>query len=517
MSLTVDQLLAESSSDEDQVEANLGEGREVAQSKDTSRLQPSAGPTLEEVLAQVDLSDDEDEDDIAGAAAKLRVPEARSKPTPSSGHSGNENAEESQERAEGKPGQKVGLDELLAMGSDSSSDEKVDPATSEKAQEKTHGDRMRAAMPPASERGQSCEDATQVFLESPFEWCLEHERSLLQSSNGDLPDERDSGNCNGKATAAGASSLAEALQAARIPRLVEVKPCSELRRLLAQEVGLPTCVAASNKLVGVGTLRGAVVLLDNKLQDVPKDNKPQVLSPGEEASAVTSAAFSIDGGSLLVGHKSGQLALWDLASQKVACVVQDVHSSPVLSLAFCRPSWQYALSADAKGSVYFISFFTGTFGRLDFEKQLLLEQSSSIGVTLRVLPLQVSSQQNHPADTHCLVALCASSATVLLTLHPSASVVQKIQYNAKDASWVPDATWLRMESQDWTQSPQAEVVDPQLCVAYGQTIHIMRVSYGMNEVKGKEEFKVSLLGRYSWGFPIRGLVSFNDSVWLACL
>lgn len=112
------------------------------------------------------------------------------------------------------------------------------------------------------------------------------------------------------------------------------------------------------------------------------------------------------------------------------------------------------------------------------------------------------------ADTHCLVALCASSATVLLTLHPSASVppsekavsieleklflvrlcfndlrtnctlvevVQKIQYNAKDdsqmqregdslerlvgmlalvkpwsieASWVPDATWLRMESQD---------------------------------------------------------------------
>ena len=27
------------------------------------------------------------------------------------------------------------------------------------------------------------------------------------------------------------------------------------------------------------------------------------------------------------------------------------------------------------------------------------------------------------ADTHCLVALCASSATVLLTLHPSASVL----------------------------------------------------------------------------------------------
>lgn len=181
-------------------------------------------------------------------------------------------------------------------------------------------------------------------------------------------------------------------------------------------------------------------------------------------------------------------------------------------------------------------------------------------VTLRVLPLQVqqlgwsfpsesqlqqgmlcqvSSQQNHPvvssvnsswqrvqdmvrmtscskrikADTHCLVALCASSATVLLTLHPSASVllseiyfclapaavywkrafdhfwslimimplilqvVQKIQYNAKDvskqhqvgcpklvfiewptdqASWVPDATWLRMEPQ--ARSWQLELI-----------------------------------------------------------
>ena len=61
--------------------------------------------------------------------------------------------------------------------------------------------------------------------------------------------------------------------------------------LVLQEVGLPTCVAASNKLVGVGTLRldiflttsnlsfrairdrGAVVLLDSKLQDVPA--KPQ--------------------------------------------------------------------------------------------------------------------------------------------------------------------------------------------------------------------------------------------------
>ena len=94
---------------------------------------------------------------------------------------------------------------------------------------------------------------------------------------------------------------------------------------------------------------------------------------------------------------------WDLASQKIACIVlepqrltafiamgtrgfchklrQDVHSSAVLSLAFCRPSlpprpaqvvadikarfypwripntlpitgWQYALSADAKGSAW---------------------------------------------------------------------------------------------------------------------------------------------------------------------
>ncbi|CAE8596546.1 unnamed protein product, partial [Polarella glacialis] len=281
------------------------------------------------------------------------------------------------------------------------------------------------------------------------------------------------------------------------------------------ELGLPTCVAASGKLVGVGTLRGALVLLDPKLLDVPP--RPQVLSPPatEEASAVTAAAFSPDGESLLVGHKSGQLVLWDLASQKIACSTRDVHSSSVVSVSFCRPGWQFALSADSKGSVYFLTF-TSTFGRRDCSKQLLLEQSSNIGVPLRLLPVpQVPAKPGavtHPADTHCLVALCATNATVLLTLHPSAQVLQKMQYNAKDASWIPDAAWLRPELESWAETVEVQSRDPQLCIAYGQTIHLMRVGWAMNEAKGKEDFKVSLIGKYTWPLPIRSISAFNDSV-----
>ena len=90
------------------------------------------------------------------------------------------------------------------------------------------------------------------FLEAPFDWCLAHELALLHP-DGLALEER---------------AGQQLLEAAR----VEVKGCLELKRLLAQE-GLPTCVAASGKLVGVGTLRGAIVLLDSKLQDIP--NKPQ--------------------------------------------------------------------------------------------------------------------------------------------------------------------------------------------------------------------------------------------------
>eukprot|EP00931_Biecheleriopsis_adriatica_P060835 TRINITY_DN36548_c0_g1_i2.p1 TRINITY_DN36548_c0_g1~~TRINITY_DN36548_c0_g1_i2.p1 ORF type:complete len:1349 (-),score=326.86 TRINITY_DN36548_c0_g1_i2:814-4860(-) len=542
MSLTVDQLLAaESSSDEDDTPQVAGK----SSVQDGSRQEGSAvphrsAPTLEEALAlaQADLSEDEDEDDDFGMQpsrgldgtsrdgqkaeeAKDAARDAGAAVKSADDTFSDASQEEQEETEVAAAGRMVGLDELLAMGSDSSGDErpgnaaapnKTVPATSStsavSSKKQAEQKNSSAGIGPQDAASKPLQkDEYEEFLQAPFNWCLEHERSLLLTGNGCMLSSSSS-----EKTAVPAASSATS-EAPALPKLVEAKTCTELRRLLAQELGLPTCVTAG-RLVGVGTLRGSLVLLDPKLQDVPP--KPQVLSPSasEEASAVTAAAFSLDGGSLLVGHKSGQLVLWDLAANKVACSTRDVHHSSVVSVSFCRPSWQYALSADAKGSVYFLTF-TNTFGRRDCSRQLLLEQSSNIGVTLRILPVPqvVPGQSTHPADTHCLVALCAANATVLLTLHPGAQVLQKMQYNAKDASWVPDAAWLRPEPKEsWADPDQVEAADPQLCVAYGQTIHLMRVAYLMDEAKGKEDFKVSLIGRFTWTSPIRGIAAFSDSV-----
>lgn len=509
MSLSVDQLLAESSSDEEgpasSKDGALGDKPEAKKEGACT----SRAPTLAEALAQADFSEDEDE---LGPPQQQRDPEAAARlgpegssrlgTVPSEGR-----VDDASDGSQAKTGQMVGLDELLAMDSETSSEGGKTHETQPRQLAATTED---GVAPPERQIADGTTDVSgqrdqmEEFLEAPFTWSSEHERSLLfapSAAHGHSADFNDLGPGE-KVTVA--QSAAEV----RPPQLVEVKPSSELRRQLAQEIGLPTCVAASSKVVAVGTLRGSVALLDQRLQDLSP--KPQVLTLGEETSAVTAAAFSQDGGSLLVGHKAGHVVLWDLAAPKIACMVQELHSSAVISLAFCRPSWQYALSADAKGCVYFVTFFTGTFGRLDFEKQLLIEQSSNIGVALRVLPLLQVSTQTHPADARCLVGLCASNATVLLTLHPSAQVVQKMQYNAKDASWVPDAAWLRRESQEIAEPSQADSADPQLCVAYGQTIHLMRVMHA--ERDGKEEFQVSVVGRFSWGSPLRGLIAFTDSV-----
>jgi hypothetical protein len=90
-----------------------------------------------------------------------------------------------------------------------------------------------------------------------------------------------------------------------------------------------------------------------------------------------------------------------------------------------------------------------------------------------------------------------------------------MHYHTKDTvrnAWVPDATWLRLEMQQWADATQSHLNDPQLCIAFGQSIHIMRASFEQEPSKMKEEFKITLLHRYTWGSPIQSIVSFSDSV-----
>lgn len=401
----------------------------------------------------------------------------------------------------------VGLEEIMAMA-DSSDEEggAPAPAAATAVLPRAPADAVhKGPQPPREGLATQGVESDQVdkcaaFARAPFAWCLEHERALLSNNVEQPTSVFTSTNIN---EAASISSFA----------MLDIRLCLELRRMLAQDFGLPTCVFTHSKYVGVGSLRGSVVLLDPQLQDVPA--QPQILSPvgSEDVLAVTAAAFCVDGSSLLVGHKSGQVFLWDLSTSKVAVAVKDVHTSAVLSVAFCRSSWQYALSADAKGSVFLLTF-TSTLGRRGCQSTLLVEQSSNIGVPLRILPLPpVPGCTNHPADSQCLVAICATNATVLLTLHPSVQVLKKMQYHAKgpNAGWVPDAAWLRLEMREWIDAAQLQSSDPLLCIAVGQSLHLMRVSCA-KQASSREDFKISLVRKYGWSSPIRCIVPFTESL-----
>eukprot|EP00927_Polykrikos_kofoidii_P069579 TRINITY_DN6510_c0_g1_i1.p1 TRINITY_DN6510_c0_g1~~TRINITY_DN6510_c0_g1_i1.p1 ORF type:complete len:1590 (-),score=304.28 TRINITY_DN6510_c0_g1_i1:110-4879(-) len=561
MSLTIDQLLAQESSSEDDdigesssvacrngdVAVNPGAGvgvgdrdcpppplasaqikvddRQIQPSAATTTVMPSSRPalTVEEALAQGDLSDDDDDERIS-TVEKPSVEEALMSGVERGAYTGDDCLSDwSQDEQDCGVAHMASLDEVLAMNSDSSDEdgafggggiptaesaEKMIPNSGE-ASKRGGADDSEAALVDADE------DATglEAFCKSPFEWCLEHERSLLSGASV-------GGGAGANEVALGdidASLGAGASVVAPFP-IIETQPCAEKRRLLAQECGLPTCVTASSKLVAVGSIRGVVVLWDPKAaQDT--EIQPQILHPpgNEEAVAVTAAAISPDGSSLLVGHKNGQLVLWDLTTGKPASVMKDTHSCAVLSVAFTRSSWQTALSADAGGTVFILTF-SSTFGRRDCKHQLLLDRSSSVGTTLRVLPLPpVPPPINHPADSHCLVALCATRATVLLTLHPQAQLLQKMQYRGKEApskgdAWVPDAVWLRLETREWVDGTQQAAADPRLCVVFGQTVHIMRVGFTKEKSQMKEEFKICLEHRYVWGATIQNVSAFNESV-----
>jgi len=515
MALTVDQLLHTDFSSDDETEAAPPSALPATSAPNPGGSEKKAiveELTVEQALAQVDLSDDEYEDDCLAAAGP---PTSENIDQDLQALVVGEDPVVEPEPANVNAEVMVCLDDLLAMDSDSSEDnfDGVPVLSSGAAPpEQKHSEA------PCDEEGRGDVDTsvseadTDAFLRNPFEWCLEHERSLLSVQSEESAQSPEQSDARLDCVTGGSCGIADLKPAFSA---VETKPCAELRRILAQELGLPTCVVSNSNFVGVGTLRGAVVLLDPKVQDAT--SQPQVLSPpaSDEAVAVTAAAFSPDGSSMLIGHKNGQLLLWDLAGRKVLYAVKDLHSGAVLSVVFCRPTGQYALSADSNGSVFFLSF-TSSFGRWSCSHHLLLEQSSNIGITMRILPLaQNASQTNHPAYKHCLVTLCATDATVLLTLHPSVQLIHKMQYHSKNVSantsWIPDAAWLRFDAREWSDTSDIQCNDPHLCVAFGQTIHVMRVSFD-NEPGKKEEFTLRPAQRYTWGSPIQSVMAFNDSV-----
>lgn len=202
---------------------------------------PKVALTVEEALAQGDLSDEDDE---------MLAPLSRPADLPP--------AELSTE---------VNLESLLAMEDDSSDEDNLQaPAvvarqTGSTAQARLslsvneQGVERRAAATTGGEDAKQATSSTpretngfDAFLRAPFDWCLEHERSLLLA------------NADDSASAEQSESRVEGAPEVRTPAsLIQVRSCLELKHGLAQEYGLPTCVMTHSRHVGVGSIRGQVV------------------------------------------------------------------------------------------------------------------------------------------------------------------------------------------------------------------------------------------------------------------
>lgn len=73
-----------------------------------------------------------------------------------------------------------------------------------------------------------------------------------------------------------------------------------------------------------------------------------------KCNKVTTLDISHDGGFMLSGYKSGQLALWDLVNYKLVKVVNDLHTTDVINAKIYYTDDTealYALSAEDAGRV----------------------------------------------------------------------------------------------------------------------------------------------------------------------
>ena len=109
-----------------------------------------------------------------------------------------------------------------------------------------------------------------------------------------------------------------------------------------------------------------------------KEMKPLMDSSLGEGNKVTSLDISHDGGFMISGYKSGQIALWDLVGYKFIKVVNDLHKTDVINAKIYYMDEQeslYALSAEDAGVVQLIKFAKKSFlGGYSSEPQCLFKQ-----------------------------------------------------------------------------------------------------------------------------------------------
>ena len=130
--------------------------------------------------------------------------------------------------------------------------------------------------------------------------------------------------------------------------------------------------------------------------------------------AVTAVAISHDGSRLMSGYEQGQVVRWDMDSGKILNTIADVHTTPVLTVAFTDDR-KLAVTHDAAGRI-----FTHGFKRVmgmrvaDSNCVYTAEHPSELASCMQVL-----RYDDRPQVSDCIVvAIGTLKKIILLQLKP---------------------------------------------------------------------------------------------------
>lgn len=219
----------------------------------------------------------------------------------------------------------------------------------------------------------------------------------------------------------------------------DLMSCSERPALFAairrekEAVGIPTCVAVGGSTTAIGTSYGFALLFDARQKLIcPRLGS---ISNVKTQGKVTSMSLSPDGNFLAVGHKKGQVALWDIARRAVVKTATDVFSGAVVGVHFTqdfsRSRTHRMIAHDVKGNVYLITMQKGMFFNWSVTKTYLLGETKTRDASAQntvASPLVPTPDLKLPSDDTGVVALCNSEAIMFLGTEGRPSVLKRLPH-----------------------------------------------------------------------------------------
>ncbi len=197
--------------------------------------------------------------------------------------------------------------------------------------------------------------------------------------------------------------------------------------------GLPTCLAFNSKFIAVGTQRGIVLVYDlfevlrQRLGATYDDNAGAM-----RAGPVTSIDLSFHGETVLSGHASGIVVLWDTIRGIVLRAVHDTHISPISSARFMS-DWK-VVTVDVGGIVNKISFTKNMlWSNYSVDTECLLDGTAGQILAMNVLPpyATIKTQQLRPDPLTdilrklTLIALSSERSSFAVAVEPQINVLHR--------------------------------------------------------------------------------------------